>query len=648
PLYDFLFRNENLNWAEFIESTVGYYALFREVYWVYTDFTAGVAGAGSTIKVVSPEQLKPKLRDGVLVGYELRAGNRILPLYEEDVHVIKNFNPHDPHHGCGPLTAGELAVSTAYQATQYNESTLANGARLSTLLTVPPGTDLKDEERKKIKAEFRAQHAGARNAAKVFLAAGGLDVKTLSQTMADLQMADLSTYSARTVCALFNVPPEVVGLNTEAQYAYGPATQRLILYGIKPILSTIAGHIDAGIVARFNFNKFLKRLKTAPLHRSAVHCGARTPLKARAFYREVRRKAVASGKPIFAWFDIDSHPAIQAMLHERAEKLLKFVEQGVPLNQIIAAGDLPFDESAIPWGNDWWISAGRMPARWVLDGGMDAVLGPDLPESTEEEEEEENKNINLRGESGNIEEKSTRIWQKYAASWQPLEREILSAMRNYLRRQKNEIINRLESELKNIKIRDFRGKADTDAIVARVMFDLKIENNKLKATHRTFYERGVKFGAAQAAAEAAGTGARAVRAAAARRSLTIAARKIQNVNTTTQRRIAKTLADGLDAGESLTKLTKRVSGDFAFSTARARNIARTTTSGAVSTGRFEGLRAVGTERKGWLSARNDAVRDSHRAADSTYSRSAGGIGINDKFRVGSSTLMYPGDPAGDP
>ncbi|MDH4203618.1 MAG: phage head morphogenesis protein, partial [Phycisphaerae bacterium] len=364
-------------------------------------------------------------------------------------------------------------------------------------------------------------------------------------------------------------------------------------------------------------------------------------------------KAVRSGQQIFAWFAIEDHPAIQEMLRERAEKMIKYVEKGVPLNQVIDAGDLPFEH--VDWGNDWWVSAGMVPAREIMEGGLDASIGEDLPEGETDEPEDGDKGITPADNPDPIiEQKKARILQKYYASFSPLEKQYIAKIRNYHRRQKTEMIARLEEALgdsKSIQNSELKIKNSTD-IVAKVVFDLTTENGKLRAFHKVFYTEGIELGAAQTISEVAGTAGsdlaaaakQASRSAAAKQSIVRSIKKVQKINQTTKNRISKTLFDGLEKGEGLNDLARRISKDASFSMARAKRIARTSTSSAVSSGRFEGLKTVGAELKRWLSARNEAVRKTHRNADSQYTQTP--IPVGQKFTVGSALLMYPGDPSG--
>jgi len=647
PLYDLLLNNPNMPWMSFITETVGYLALHNEVYWILTE-TDGIKP--KQILVAGRDQCRPVIRSGVLVGYELRVpGGRPIPLFLEDVYPILDFNPYDEHHGLGPLDAGTLAISSCYQATLLNEATLANGARIGTILVAPAGAKISDEEADKMKAEFTAEHGGARNAGKVLLARGGVEPKPFTQTMADLQMVDLRRFDAASICATMGVPGEVVGLNPEAQYAHGPAQLRFIQNTIGPMLSFVAGHLTIGLLSRFRFTKHTG----VPVGKSQTFCGSRLPLRSRACFRSEKVRALQTGSQIFAWFDINQHPIMQQRMRETAESVLKFTASGVTLNNLIEAHDLPYEQQA--WGDEWWIGMGQVPASYVLEGGIESVTGPPYspeaepapPEEPPPEDEPKKSAEDLSAEEKADERDKLRVWRNWAASWIGIEREYQQAMRTFFVRQQRILIAALRKAVNETKA----AKADGDEIIRRVVFDLRVEDGKIKVINQSFFEKAGELGIRQSLVEQLGlSGEKLSQAAeqakqlpAMKRAMTISSHNITGVNRWTQNLVARQLRQGLDAGEDLTQLTARVKQTLGGNLARAQRIARTQTGGAVGSGRHTGLHQAGVQKKSWVTAGDEHVRSAHKAAGQTY---VAGIPLEQAFIVGGDALMYPGDPAG--
>ena len=111
----------------------------------------------------------------------------------------------------------------------------------------------------------------------------------------------------------------------------------------------------------------------------------------------------------------------------------------------------------------------------------------------------------------------------------------------------------------------------------------------------------------------------------------------------TAQRLARHMAEGLDKGENLNDLVKRIQRELGANRNRALKIARTQTGGAVGTGRHEGFKGAGLELKAWLSAKDENTR--HLKAEEQYKD---GIPVDQPFILGGDFLMYPGDPGGSP
>ncbi len=121
--------------------------------------------------------------------------------------------------------------------------------------------------------------------------------------------------------------------------------------------------------------------------------------------------------------------------------------------------------------------------------------------------------------------------------------------------------------------------------------------------------------------------------------------KIKGINDTTLDQIRTILADKFEAGAAIGEISKALQEKFVeMSTGRAVTIARTETLTAVSIGREQKRQEVRAEFpdakfvKTWVSAGDDAVRDSHEALDGVT------IDADETFDNG---LLYPRDPAGD-
>ena len=653
--YDLLFNNPEMPFENFITETIGHFAMSREVYWVFPDLNVQ---RPTSILVVGKDQLKPCIRSGILLGWDLHKPNGDkVPYMLNEVWPIADFNPYSTIHGLGPDVAGKLAISSSYQASLLNESTMANGGKVGNVITTGPGVRLDETQIRMLRSQFEARHKGARNAGRTCVLTGGTDIKSIAQSMADLQMLDLRSFDGKVISMLYSVPTEVLGMASEAQYAHGPAQQRFIVNTIAPLLAFIGGHVTRGILSRFPSDT--KHAVT--VNKSVNFMGRTTSLRRRSSYRQSRMKALQSGSKLFAWFAVEEHPTIQEMVQDKTERVLKHTERGVPLNQIIEVHDLPYDPVA--WGDDHWINMNLIPAKWIIDAGPEGFAEPSLPEGdTDEDNEDEGKSLTEKFAEiveQDLQEKAdddrkARIWKRWTKSWRGIEREYAEAMRRYFMRQERILTKKLKQAYSEFADKDAVSiKAAADEVIARVVFDLKLENGKIKVINKIHYDKASELGIRQMFDETLSLEDEqlqaAVDAAMADRKLkakrTTSSYKISKANKTTQKLVSKQLREGLDKGESLDELTKRIEGILKGKKGRARaqRIARTQTAGAVSSGRQTGMVHANVDRKSWLSARDNTVRPAHKAAEAKYSK---GIAVDQVFVVDGENLMYPGDPSG--
>jgi SPP1 gp7 family putative phage head morphogenesis protein len=119
--------------------------------------------------------------------------------------------------------------------------------------------------------------------------------------------------------------------------------------------------------------------------------------------------------------------------------------------------------------------------------------------------------------------------------------------------------------------------------------------------------------------------------------------KLTGLNQTTKTRlenaIRNVLTEQIEQGASLNQqvdaMRDAVRGFFNLSTSRSRLIARTESAGAVNGGSMLYYENEGVEKKQWITAHDEHVRDSHRACEQQ-----GAIPIHATFKNG---LMFPSD-----
>lgn len=101
------------------------------------------------------------------------------------------------------------------------------------------------------------------------------------------------------------------------------------------------------------------------------------------------------------------------------------------------------------------------------------------------------------------------------------------------------------------------------------------------------------------------------------------------------------LVNGMQLGESVPKLAKRVSASAGVGSKRATMIARTEVIGASNAGSIATMRQLGqVAKKEWLATGGPRTRPTHQSANGQI------VGLEEQFAVGGASLDHPGDPTG--
>lgn len=196
--------------------------------------------------------------NGWPTAYRYRAGEAEtrLPLCDAlgrpAIIHIKSFHPTDDHYGLGCLGAAAPAVAVHNAAARWNQALLENAARPSGALVYDPGDAgaLSTEQFDRLKNEMETAFAGAANAGRPMLLEGGLKWQAMSLTPADMDFVALKAAAAREIALAFGVPPMLLGLPGDNNYAnYKEANRALWRLTILPLAAKIFGALGEALAS---------------------------------------------------------------------------------------------------------------------------------------------------------------------------------------------------------------------------------------------------------------------------------------------------------------------------------------------------------------------------------------------------------------
>lgn len=119
-----------------------------------------------------------------------------------------------------------------------------------------------------------------------------------------------------------------------------------------------------------------------------------------------------------------------------------------------------------------------------------------------------------------------------------------------------------------------------------------------------------------------------------------AAQQVTYVNQTTKDQIKRIISDGMEKGLSNSEIAQNIFDQSEInSIGRAKRIASTEVHNSIIKGNHEAMVDSGVKKRKWVSAGDEAVRDSHSKINGQ---------IRDIDKPFSNGLMHPGDPDGPP
>lgn len=164
------------------------------------------------------DQLRPiaSERDWIR-AYEHWVGGQLRPEQPtRDVVPFVSPDPANPTRGLSPLKAGGKTVDSDAAAAQFQTSSLQNMAIPSGIYSTKELLTI--EQFEDAKQKFDNRHVGASKGRGVMFMDGGTSFTPVSITPKELDFINTRKATAYEICALFRVPPPVIGLYEHATY----------------------------------------------------------------------------------------------------------------------------------------------------------------------------------------------------------------------------------------------------------------------------------------------------------------------------------------------------------------------------------------------------------------------------------------------
>ena len=630
PVLDLLKRpNPHMGYYGLFEATIGFRELHGNAYWLlirgadmqkmsrelwaaakagltppeWDSFAEKAATRSQAIAEIYP--LRP---DRVTIipdstqkaaGYEYRISanpnTKPITFAPEEIIHFSYWNPNNDLYGLSRLGALRIGLTLDYSRIAYQQAMFDNDGRPAGLLTSE--NDLNEAQLKTYQERWQEQYGGPKKQGKTAVLGSGLSYQAIGVPPKDMEFALLEKKTALEICAVFRVPPILIGKYEYATLAnFREALAMFWQYGIGPRCEKTDEALDCQFLPHFG-----------------------------------------EGLDI----EFDWQPMIPRDEKERADMAIALVDRGIWTQNM--AREYLGDREPVAWGDVWWAPFNLYPISGAEERPAPIPMEPPPTEEAVPAEE--------------VPEKARQAKDlQRLAKWRVADGRRLVGermMRDMLKRefteQEGRILERLRAAAGGKRLQ----KLGVEAIVALFPYTTEVET--LRNAMLPVLAHMVEQSGQAALAELGLDIVFNLENPRARRFMeTQKQRFATGVNDTTWKELRSSLAEGIESGENLASLEGRVGRTFDMARGyRTERIARTESLAANNGGAQEAYREARDQgvqvRKEWVSTQDDDTRGNdpkdeydHLAMDGEK------VGVDEAFDVQGDMLEFPGDPGGQP
>lgn len=215
------FEEDGLSKHEFIEAVESFLDLTGEAF-IY--FSRGkMTGQPKSMYLLRPDKMGVDIDDsGNVQGYFLHnsGGSNVIPFDIEEILHIKLFNPKNPYRGLSPIQAGMDYIDTDNYTTKFTKHFFENNAGLNGVLSI--NGEVSQNAFAKFVHQWRDKYEGVDNAGKTaIIRESEANFTKVGLGLNELDMAALRNMSRDDVLTIYRVPKPMLGLADETGLGRG-------------------------------------------------------------------------------------------------------------------------------------------------------------------------------------------------------------------------------------------------------------------------------------------------------------------------------------------------------------------------------------------------------------------------------------------
>lgn len=570
--------------SAFLQAIASYYLISGNS---YIEAATNAVGIPQYLYTLRPDRMTV-IPDSInrIAGYKFSNGGQGMPFVNGEILHFKDFHPTNDWYGLSPISVAAMSIDSYRNQQRWNSGLLENSARPSGIITYED--DLSPESLNNIREEFQSKFSGAKNANKPMILEGGkMKWEQMAFNAKELDFVNSQNLSALQIAQIFNLPPELVGLQPSTYQNRREARKALYTENVLPMADRF----------RDDFNNWLPQMFNEP--------------------------------DLYFEPDLDDIEALQ----EDREKLWTRLDASEDLTLNEKRKAKGYDE--VDGGDVILIGTGKSPLEDILDPPEVADPFSDEPDNDDESEEDF-----FQDEAAGKEVKRANSFRKEMLA--------IGRMRKRFSRQMESAVKKLfeRERLKVIETLAVHGAIEENIEAgiedSKDAWESLLVSNRLK-TMRAFGDRAI----AQFKGDNPDIETKASQEEIFVQQMRVASRlhvakMIQNVTDSTKKKVRKIIGEGSASGKSIQEITAEVNASYkGFSKKRAGVIALTETVTAQNRGSLEAINSLKTPvLKVWLwsGITGENERVDHKESDGQA------VQTEDHFMVGGEELLHPGDP----
>lgn len=595
PVLDLLYKVNPMYTSYLLwEATEAYQELTGEVFWW---LAGGTPKNPKEIWVLRPDWVRIRdTKNAIVEAYEYGPNpSESIVIKQEEIIHFKHFNPIDAYRGFGPVKAGAKAIDTDEFASDYNRNFFYNSALPGGALQTE--NNLTDEQYERVRNDWNAVHKGKDKAWKIAILEAGLKWEAVGVTQKDMDFLEGRKLSRDEILSIFQVPKPIVAIQDDVNRAAAREARAVFLENnITHKMKRLASFLNEFLLPRygdetlfFDFKNPVPNDETAQLNYYRTALGNAPFLTINEVREMEDRDPIEGGDTLmmpFSLAPIGENSRDQAAVQQENFKKRKSI--------LFNTRQAPY-----PYFRFQLDQANRK-----LETLFAKTLNFIVRRAKTVKEERQSKAV--EGEIVNEEAREIR-WRQLVNRTDPSEVKMVRLLNDLFTAQEDEVKKRLDTE----EFKRAMKAVNSDPKKVKSLFDI----TDLTNSNGVFVETLMKFLETVIETEGIATIQSLIPTAVFFMQVDEIKKYIQKdgakyitaINEETSNLLRNTLSDGIQAGDGIPQLKKRVEDVYIDAMGyRAERIARSEVLRAANFGTLEAYKQSGVvEEKEWLTAKDE-------------------------------------------